>query len=398
MSIDVTLTTVTDRITNPDGDNAYGWVTLRPNQAFNYNDGVSTVTVSTEAVKIAISDGQLQSALTVHPTKNASHNVETFYVVTYDVDGEQWTEYFEISNTPTTLEWGDITRVLENQDVTDAVNVHEAASDPHSQYLLRSESYETSPGAGAMSDAKGPAVRALAASGLLDSSFLNPAANPTNDDQVVVDDGGLSSISGTDLESIITSIDSFLTAGYAASAVSYNNATSGLTATDVQAAIDELENEIDGKAATSHSHVMADVTDAGALATLDTVGTAQIDNEAVTVAKLADGTSYALSGWRITSASAKEVDFAKVEIGITLTSNPAAGSSHSYGALTTGRAYMSAHVKAVSGTGSPVGPDYVPVITGAPGAQSLTIARVSGNGTPDAGSVVTVALYYLDFT
>lgn len=43
-----------------------------------------------------------------------------------------------------------------------------------------------------------------------------------------------------------------------------------------------------GLAAASHNHTLADVTDSGALAALDTVGTAQIDNAAVTYAKMQD--------------------------------------------------------------------------------------------------------------
>lgn len=210
MSIDITLTTVTDRIVNPDGDNGYGAVHLRPNQAFNYDDGASTVEVSTEKITVLVKDGQLQSALTVHPTKDASHNVETFYVVEYDIDGEQWKEYFSISNTPTTLEWGDITRVLENQTTSDAITAHEAKANPHTQYLRHDATYETSPGASTEHDGKGPGVRALKATGKIDSSFLNAAANPTNDDQVVVEDSGFNVLSGTDLDTLLGNLDTKL--------------------------------------------------------------------------------------------------------------------------------------------------------------------------------------------
>lgn len=41
-----------------------------------------------------------------------------------------------------------------------------------------------------------------------------------------------------------------------------------------------------GGALPSHTHVLANITDAGALAALDTVGTTEIDDEAVTLAKL----------------------------------------------------------------------------------------------------------------
>jgi len=40
----------------------------------------------------------------------------------------------------------------------------------------------------------------------------------------------------------------------------------------------------------AHSHTLSDVTDSGALAALDTVGTAEIDDNAVTLAKMAGGT------------------------------------------------------------------------------------------------------------
>lgn len=53
---------------------------------------------------------------------------------------------------------------------------------------------------------------------------------------------------------------------------------------DVEAA---LTSGLAGKANVSHTHSLADITDEGALAALNTVGTSQIDNNAVTLAKLA---------------------------------------------------------------------------------------------------------------
>ena len=52
----------------------------------------------------------------------------------------------------------------------------------------------------------------------------------------------------------------------------------------------DLQTALDGKADTSHTHVLADVTDSGALAALDTVGTSEIDNSAVTGIKISDNT------------------------------------------------------------------------------------------------------------
>lgn len=50
----------------------------------------------------------------------------------------------------------------------------------------------------------------------------------------------------------------------------------------------DLQAALDAKAASSHTHTLADITDSGALAALATVGTTQIDNDAVTADKLAD--------------------------------------------------------------------------------------------------------------
>lgn len=84
-----------------------------------------------------------------------------------------------------------------------------------------------------------------------------------------------------------TTVDAHIadaTDAHDASAIS-NVPAGSIAATTIQAAIDELDTE---KAASSHTHTLADVTDSGALAALATVGTAEIDNNAVTLAKLAD--------------------------------------------------------------------------------------------------------------
>ena len=47
-----------------------------------------------------------------------------------------------------------------------------------------------------------------------------------------------------------------------------------------------LQTALDGKAATGHSHSLADITDEGALASKNTVATGDIDNDAVTYAKI----------------------------------------------------------------------------------------------------------------
>jgi len=63
-----------------------------------------------------------------------------------------------------------------------------------------------------------------------------------------------------------------------------------IAATDMQAGLvevrDDTDTKLSGKAATSHPHTLADVTDSGALAAKSTVATADIDNDAVTYEKM----------------------------------------------------------------------------------------------------------------
>lgn len=83
-----------------------------------------------------------------------------------------------------------------------------------------------------------------------------------------------------------------------------NVATGNIAATDVQAALNELDSE---KAALSHTHPLAEITDEGALAALNTVGAAQIDNAAVTLAKMANMATASLLGRNTAGAGVPEV-------------------------------------------------------------------------------------------
>lgn len=71
-----------------------------------------------------------------------------------------------------------------------------------------------------------------------------------------------------------------LTGSFPAAGVAYDNSTSGLTATTVQSAIDELDSSVD--------EVNTFLGDLGDLAVLDTVGTTNIEDNAVTTDKIAD--------------------------------------------------------------------------------------------------------------
>jgi hypothetical protein len=73
---------------------------------------------------------------------------------------------------------------------------------------------------------------------------------------------------------------------------------------DVEAA---LTSGLAGKANVSHTHTLADITDEGALAALNTVGTAQIDNNAVTLVKLLDIATASFLGRTSASTGDPEV-------------------------------------------------------------------------------------------
>lgn len=60
--------------------------------------------------------------------------------------------------------------------------------------------------------------------------------------------------------------------------------------------VTNLQTSLDGKASTSHTHAASDISDAGNLATLDTVGTTQITNSAVTYAKIQNVATNTLLG------------------------------------------------------------------------------------------------------
>ena len=183
MSKTVTITTVTDRIYNADGDPGYGWVTLRPNQPFEYNDGVATIQVGTQATKIQVKDGQLQSALVLHPTAVvAAINPETYYVVEYDIDGATWTEYFRLGySVNTTVEWGSVQRIVPNATTSLSIlETLQAQADPFPQYLKYDETTETAPVANVgTSRGSGFVPRVVKATGFLVKGFLNLASLPS---------------------------------------------------------------------------------------------------------------------------------------------------------------------------------------------------------------------------
>jgi len=91
------------------------------------------------------------------------------------------------------------------------------------------------------------------------SGHLDGGANKHDASEIDVENTGTNYSAG-DLETVISSLDSAISAGtddQTAAEVSYSNATSGLTATDVQAAIDEVEGRLDTAEGTISSNTSA---------------------------------------------------------------------------------------------------------------------------------------------
>ncbi len=79
-----------------------------------------------------------------------------------------------------------------------------------------------------------------------------------------------------------------------------------------QSGVTDLVSDLAGKAAASHTHTLADITDSGALAALATVGTAQVDDEAVTYAKMQHVTAAARLLGRGAAGGAGDVEEVRV--------------------------------------------------------------------------------------
>lgn len=166
MTIDIQILTTTAAILDADGRTGVGTIRIRPNQPFQYNDGVTDIQVTDAVVEIAVSGGQLQSALTLAPNTGASNvPTSTYYIVEVDVNTITYTEFWRLSNTPTSLEWGEVTRLSNPEDAGgDLLTAHIQASNPHRGYLLRSDTVDAVT-AGAVSDGRGPVLRANASDG-----------------------------------------------------------------------------------------------------------------------------------------------------------------------------------------------------------------------------------------
>lgn len=86
-----------------------------------------------------------------------------------------------------------------------------------------------------------------------------------------------------------------------------------------------ISDELGNKSDTGHTHTLSDITDSGALAALDTVGTTEIDNDAVTADKLANTA--------VTAGSYTNADITVDQQGRITSASSGTGSSIDHGAL-----------------------------------------------------------------
>lgn len=180
MTIDIQILTTTAAILDADGRTGVGTIRIRPNQPFQYNDGVTDIQVTDATVEIAVSGGQLQSALTLAPNTGASNvPTTTYYIVEVDVNTITYTEFWRLSNTPTSLEWGEVTRLANPEDAGgDLLTAHIQASNPHRGYLLRSDTVDAAT-AGTVSDGRGAVPRLDPATGKLPTGMIPSGATIT---------------------------------------------------------------------------------------------------------------------------------------------------------------------------------------------------------------------------
>lgn len=195
MPISITIQTTTSQIKDSNGVDGFGSITVTPSQAFTYYDGASTISVSANSTTVTVSDGKLDSSLTLAPNTGASQSPSTtYYIVDLDLNGTLRRELWQLAATPTTLEFTEVSRYDPN------VNTTSSSANPYRQYVLRSDTLD-SPAVGAASDGRGYIPRADTTTGKLDSSWLGGSGGGgalTAADIPIVDAGGI--ITATEVE------------------------------------------------------------------------------------------------------------------------------------------------------------------------------------------------------
>lgn len=206
MSIDVVISTSTSQITDTNGVSGFGTITVYPAQPFSYYDGSSTINVTANATTISVQDGKFSSptTLTLAPSKDASNNPETYYIVDIRVNGTFQRILWSIPNTPLTYEFSAVPQIANGTTVDASVTALLNATDPFKQYVLRSDTL-TTPVAGTASDGRGYIPRGDTTNGnKLDPSWLGGSGSGgelTAADIPIVDAGGY--YTGTDVEAAL---------------------------------------------------------------------------------------------------------------------------------------------------------------------------------------------------
>lgn len=172
--IEVTITTVDDRIIDTEGRNANGWLTVRPNKSSEYTNG-ATYTIALSRTRVRIVDGQLQDALVLSPTFGAGNVPETHYIAVFDVNGERFTQYWRLDGSGLAsydLEFGDIELVVASNNISEAIEDLQGEPDPFTQYFKRSESSSVYT-VDLADDDLGKLVRTDSATGKIDPSLFD---------------------------------------------------------------------------------------------------------------------------------------------------------------------------------------------------------------------------------
>lgn len=218
--IDITVTTVNDTIIDADGNPAWGWIRVRPNIASEYtNGGVFQVTPATTEIKVV--DGKIVGAPILQPNFGAGNVPETFYIARYDVNGQRWTEFWRLDGSGLasySIEIGAIERIPTGT-VNAEIEALKAQNDPFRQYLLRS-------------DLTLLATLALAADGLGRVPRLNKSTGKLDKS---VYSGGPGGVEAADIPISVP----------------------GIVATDVNAALGEIDAEVTAATAAIAAEILA---------------------------------------------------------------------------------------------------------------------------------------------
>ncbi|WP_299081608.1 hypothetical protein [uncultured Paraglaciecola sp.] len=189
MTIAMTVVTTTAQILDANGANGFGTVTVAPTQASTYFDGVSTISVTNNAIIENVIDGRLENPLVLSPTSNATNSPEVNYIVDIRVNGTYERILWSLPAPASTTEFSNVARVSSTESVSDEINAILQAANPLPQYVLRSDT-ATAPVASAASDGKGYIPRCDTANGKIPTSFITGTGGITASDIPVVDTGG----------------------------------------------------------------------------------------------------------------------------------------------------------------------------------------------------------------